>query len=94
MLSAGSAGRLSLRVPDAGGKGRDRGKRGKEAEGRRRPHLPLASETTRPLELVRAASAPLLTAAHKALAARAGWARRQWAPVPAKGGDSEGRDSP
>lgn len=44
--------------------------------------------------LVRAPSAPLLTAAHKAPAAAADQARRRGTPVPAKGGDGKGRDSP
>lgn len=94
VLTADSAQwRLPLR-PERRRGGRKHGRRGKEAKGRGRSHLPPASETTRPLGLVSAPSAPLLTAVHKALAVRAGWVRRRWAPVPARGGDNQGKDSP
>lgn len=89
MLSTDSAQwPLPLR-PERRRGGRKRGRRGKEAKGRGRSHLPLASETTRPLGLVSAPSAPLLTVVHKALAVQAGRVRRRWAPVPARGGDNQ-----
>lgn len=64
---------------------REEGKGGRGAEA---VSLPAGPRDHRVLGVGARLSAPLLTGAHKALAARPGPGRRREAPVPARGGDN------